>query len=236
MFYHSLYSAGLRTRQDGRHEYVRKTVLYHYAVRDHKALFRLLYNLPAFAESTGKENRIVTAEACRCLANVTIHAEFYGILESVAEGVADALVALPEVWEDVAGSPEFYLGLAIKLRAGALFAEALRHIIGEEQGSVRRDLSLYDAIEDDLKLLVYKKRAELAEITWELSSGLQRFALSTKRHYNSWGRVTSHSPDMFLNNNRYKSTEDGHQYLARSIYGEWLHANLNRGYYRDSNR
>lgn len=204
-----------------------KSDLCHDAVRNHKILFRLLYGLPAFSQPMPKVDEWLIGKVAMCVTDVVVYAELYGLLEHVAAGVVGALLGLPDIWDDVAREPAFYLSLAVKLRAEALFADAFRHLVGGSYGLSAHHSDL--RCDAELELLIYKKREGLAGYARSLRAGLHRIAVSSRPDYNWKGKIYRWVPDVFLDSKRHKYTEDMHRYLARSIYGEWLHVKLSEG-------
>lgn len=180
-FHLSEYSAGLEKRSDTSwSDQVYKTWLHLFAARDHRILFRLLYNLPVGFQPSNSHGRIKPSDIVKSLANVVAYAEYYGLLECVAVRVIETLGKVPGFWFDVARERIFHLGLAIKLRWGIVYDDALRPAVGGCH-DFRSDYRLFDIVDKDMfRFRVDELRESLAESPNALRISLENLALSIK--------------------------------------------------------
>lgn len=185
------------------------------AVREYKTLFQLLLGQPILndehLETSGRSSdqasddwRLIkqTTAASEHLANVICRAQYHAMLPEIASQAIAAFESLYRFWEDVMTNPQFYIGLAIKLRWVNLFEETFKLSVGSmclahktNDGTKRFELP--DSIEfpsSDLMQLLQQKRNDLSAIANRCKMELERLCLSPHPIYNPWkvGKIWYH--------------------------------------------
>lgn len=200
-----------------------------YAIRDHKILFALLYDLVV------DWSKATIGEAVNSLANVTMYATYYDLLPFLAPRIANALKSLPDIWKDVARNSGFHIILSREIRDASLYLDAIRHYVGLH--------SVWDifgiAGDETFQLLTHCVRAGIDKLVHDINSELFNLALSPLTIYHGKGSRRHHVTNfrgLFLFRFREKKTEDDKAlFLARSVFREYLDlnmANINN-HYRD---
>ncbi|KAF2842929.1 hypothetical protein M501DRAFT_1012312 [Patellaria atrata CBS 101060] len=210
-----------------------------YAIRDHKLLIRFLYDAPVRPYF----NRGTMDEIAYSTANVIAYADFYGGLELLAPRITKAILEVDGLWRDIAKCPKFWLSLSTKIRCGPIYEDALRHFVPtinrtflrielSHQGASLDDcspelfLDLEDA--DKFKLIVLSKYEQMMEGVNILRRKLLQIGFTPEPLY---GRLRSgqktpdikkYIPSIFLHKGAYKSENDKMEFVARSLYLEWL--------------
>ncbi|MCJ1480246.1 hypothetical protein MMC06_000401 [Schaereria dolodes] len=175
---------------------------YHkHAIRDHKVMFALLLGLDI-------ELRVKNwMELATCLANVTAYIQYYDLLPQLARPIRQLFYSLPEIWEDVASSCDFYLALGDILRAEAIFEDALRHYISSDDHRKCR----LESYSFEIQFLVRQKALEVASFNQHIEDDIRKLTF----HHFYWNFLDSR-------NGVYKSEPDKARFLARAIFAEYL--------------
>ena len=191
-----------------------------HAVRDHKILFALLYQLEVDLRGLWSD------ELVTCLANVAAYAEYYGLLPFVAKYLEEGLQnPVAYMHRKTLDRPTYWLALGYMLRSESIFADALRHFAG---GHWIHCFAENNPGWQDVILLTYKKQLELAQRISSTDRELYRLTL-VPDHQGS-RRLGGPPRFTFLSQKKgakkTKSEEAKARYLARKALGEWLADNL----------
>lgn len=181
------------------------SVAHRHAVRDHKILFAMLYQIEVNFDG------FYWDELIACIANVAAYAEYYGLLPFVAKSLERGLNLrqIPMLNCRLMDQPALWLALGYMLRSETIFAEALRHFVG---GDWVRSFAAKNPDWQDVILLAYKKQVELARTISKTDHDLYRLTL-------------------VLHTERIKSEEAKARYLARNALRDFLVENLRKPYY-----
>ena len=210
--------------------------MHHFAVRDHKILFTLMYDRPIDLSGATIE------DARFCMAQVTVLANFYAVLPSVAYRIIALLKGLEGFWNDVATFPWFYLSLATVLCSKEIWTQAFMHAAAQYDGrnsvpdGYGREQSLLDL--DQLRLLItgaqefttgYKNET-VARIVDVCGTPLHPEAVECEGGEDgpSWMKRISTFFHMmrFNKTNKLDIGEEKIKFMARNIFRDWLTKSL----------
>ena len=194
-----------------------------HAVRDHKILFAMLYQINVNFEGLDVD------ELVTCMANVAAYAEYYGLLPFVAKFLEYGL------HHRNAGKllgtslhPEYWVALGYMLRSEAIFADAMRHFVG---GDLIDEFAKYNPEWQDVILLTYKKQLEIAKRISLTDHDLYHLTLVGEAHGPYTG-ISGLTRFTFLSEDKkakkIKSEEAKARFLARKALAEWLADNLSK--------
>lgn len=191
-----------------------------HAVRDHKILFSMLYQIDVSLIGLSSE------ELVTCLANVAAYAEYYGLLPFIAKSLEHGFYHQHiRMDSDILERPVYWLALGYMLRSEPVFADALRHFVG---GDWIHSFAANNPDWQDVILLTYKKQLELAQSISRTDQELYRVTLVTE-HYEPHKtplRFTFLSEEKRAK--KIKSEEAKARYLARKTLGDWLAENISK--------
>ena len=185
-----------------------------HAVRDHKILFAMLYQIEVNFDG------LFGDELIACIANVAAYAEYYGLLPFVAKSLEGGLDPCQTAMHcKLLNRPILWLALGYMLRSETVFAEALRHFVG---GDWVGSFAASNPDWQDVILLAYKKQLELARRLSRTDRELYRLTLVPQYHPNLayFPRYTYLSEEK--NAKKIKSEEAKARYLARNALGGFL--------------
>lgn len=182
-------------------------------IKEHQALFLFLHQVSV--------EQWLTFDYVN-IANIIAYAELYQVLPHVAVSIETYLLNMANIWFDVRESCEFYLGIASKLRSSTIFQDAFRHFIGKGLAS-QKLTELLGFSTAQAALLVLPHREKLAKQISDLTHSLQRLGLTPYIAHEGTEKETLPVGSTFLSTGFHrKSTREKVNYIARSIWNEWL--------------
>ena len=117
-----------------------------------------------------------------CIADVAAYAEYYGMLESVARVLMDILYGQESLWQDIAPCPQFYLGLAAKLRCAPIYADPIRHFVGRNLDThLLADPKCLPSLDlAEATALVLSRQKGLAQLEIHMERNIRRLTLAER--------------------------------------------------------
>lgn len=224
-----------------------------FRVKVHELLFTLLYALPASVPDlfedmlpyvrwddqfgyvwteNGNMKKPIYFYAW-LFADLIACSEVYGVLDQLADSIAALILAWPGIWKDIKDSPTLYLVIGSKLWSEEIFADALRHCVGSNI-----KLEAWSAAGTwttaEVALLMHPLRQNLQytiDVVNRLLPGLTLNEKIPARYLSE-----EHAPFFSATKGR-KSQAQTITFLAKSIFDDWLNAQLYHRYgvYKPSN-
>lgn len=133
---------------------------------EHRTLFALLYKLNFDLQDLSYHN----------IANIAASAELYGLFELIAPALREHLLARPDIWRDVCDNTCFHLALSKKLLCEEIYADAMRHFLGQ-----KLDFKLLRGMDHEADFIIdlMGKRDELEKSISKLDADLKALTLTT---------------------------------------------------------
>jgi len=187
----------------------------------HKLAFAILLQ-PSFDPALYIER---DADIIFNLVEVAALAEYYDFLPSIAPRLVTLLEEVSGLWKSIAGHPIYFLRLSVKLRSENIFAEALRHVVGQKSAASQYRLGRipYEAAEavmNQSTSLFCRQDAlkhELGTLT------LFKYVFNKDKSLNK-GRAAPVRTTWMGTNEEAKDLEGKCHYLAKQIFKETLDA------------
>lgn len=253
LFHHHTpsYFANRRWSKKGHHGYS-KWFAHEIAIVAHKMLFALLLDVEIiYSEYVVRDGEMNGMDVP---ANAVAYAEYYGLLEYIAPRVIQDLEGLDGFWEDVKHNATFDATLAQVLRWEDLYIESLRHLaalhclhsrtVGRHTYTDCRNPD--EPMEDgtflnsrELKLAVLEQRDNLIRTPAYILEGLQALTCFPDKQISNTvntGRLKkilyitffTAKTVKYQNQRYYRNTKEKLQFLARSIFSQWLNVQLTK--------
>jgi hypothetical protein len=178
--------------------------------------------------SDGEDNDTVswatTLVRAEHIANVTVRADYHLCLSGIASRLIAALHILPRLWEAIAVEPRWWMSLAVLLQASDIYAEGLRHIIGNFCLTCKplSEFNGYDL--KDLRSLIFERREILHNANEKIRLELDRMSLSPYTIY-SWSSSLIYTVLLRPRNVEWSPPKTRRQrvdFIARSIFAQWI--------------
>lgn len=186
-------------------------------VKEHQALFLWFHNISV--EQWMQLDYM-------SVANTIAYAEYYQLLPHVATPIEKYLIHRQDIWSEVRENTKFFLGIALKTRSAPLFEDALRHLVGNHEDW--KELAWdFEMSNEKAAFLVLPKREELNERISQLTSQLWRLELPPYMgEPDSELPLSSVGSTYLASGFHEKTTIEKANWIARSIFNEWLSQHL----------
>ncbi|KAK5164147.1 uncharacterized protein LTR77_010238 [Saxophila tyrrhenica] len=192
----------------------------------HKLMFSLLFQQPfdlGLDEDgyEGREAELITVVEIRALA------DYYEFLPSIARSLGSLFEDFHGLWKEVRDRPSFFLRLLVKLRHENIFAEALRHVVG--QMTVAGGIRYHTNFSPDVSCVILEKSALLHDHMREVEDKLRKLALfeyQSNAHKSCKFKGPKVRTTMLLTDTVPKDPSSRCHWLAKSIFRETLDHNM----------
>lgn len=158
------------------------------SITAHKMLFSLVCKQPATVDFECPDlERLLVIE-------LVAMAEYWELLPSIARELTEMLLSTHGFWESVMKKPTHYLELSMMLRAGEIFADALRHWVTVLAAGECCWAHLFSSVPIEVRSTVLRRAYQLQERMKTLERELRGLALYN--YQANWRKETKRRRDV----------------------------------------